>query len=96
MDGFLTKKTIKTVSEILESSRQRKKMVTNNYRIATRHYSYSVLRNQLTAIIRTFLGDSVEPLSSGMPSSGKDGYLFIDPHVVMYKRDDIKSCRRRA
>jgi glycosyltransferase involved in cell wall biosynthesis len=96
MDGFLSKKTIKSVSEILESSRQRKKMVANNYRIAARHYSYSVLRNQLTAIVRTFFGDSVEALSSGMPLSRKEGYLYIDPHVVMYKQDDIKSCRRRA
>jgi hypothetical protein len=53
---------IKNVVDILESSKRRKTMVNNNYQIATRHYSYSVLRNQLTAIIKTFFGDSVEPL----------------------------------
>ena len=96
MDGFLSKKTIKNVIDILESSKRRKKMVANNYQIATRHYSYSVLRNQLTAILRTFFGDSVKALSSGIPISQQEGYLYIDPHVVMYKRDDPKICRRRA
>lgn len=85
---------IENVVDILESSKRRKTMVNNNYQIATRHYSYSVLRNQLTAIIKTFFGDSVEPLSTKKTFPKTEGYLYIDPHVVMYKHNDANSCRR--
>ena len=93
MDGFLSKKTVINVKEILESSKRRKAMVTNNYQIATRHYSYSVLRNQLTAILKTFFGDSVGALSSKARYSKPEGYLYIDPQVVIYKHDDSDVCR---
>ena len=95
MDGFLSKKIVNDVIDILESSARRKKMVNNNYQIATRHYSYSVLRNQLTAILKMFFGDSVEALTARVPHSKSEGYLYIDPQVVMYKHNDDKSCRRR-
>ncbi len=93
MDGFLSKKTVKKVMAILESSQRRKAMVTNNYQIATRHYSYSVLRNQLTAILKTFFGDSVGALSAKAPYSKPEGNLDIKPQVVMYKHDDSDACR---
>ena len=70
-------------------------MVNNNYQIAARHYSYSVLRSQLTATIRMFFGDSVEPLTAKAPDSKNDGYVYIDPKVVMYKRYDSRNCRVR-
>ena len=92
MDGFLSKKTVKDVIEILESSKRRKAMVNSNYQIATRHYSYSVLRNQLTAILKTFFSDAVETLSARRPRSRPEGYLYIKPHVVMYKHDDSDAC----
>ncbi len=92
MDGFLSKKTVQEVMEILESSKRRKAMVTSNYQIATRHYSYSVLRNQLTAILKSFFGDSVAPLSARRSPSRPDGYLYFNPHVVMYKHDDSDAC----
>ena len=92
MDGFLSKRTVKDVVEILESSKRRKAMVNSNYQIATRHYSYSVLRNQLTAILKTFFGDSVGTLSAKRPRSRPEGYLYINPHVVMYKQDDSDAC----
>ncbi len=92
MDGFLSKKTVQAVIEILESSKRRKAMVNSNYQIATRHYSYSVLRNQLTAILKTFFGDSVDTLSARASRSRPDGYLYFNPHVVMYKQDDSDAC----
>jgi glycosyltransferase involved in cell wall biosynthesis len=94
MDGFLSKKTVNDVKDILESSKRRKAMVTANYQIASRHYSYSVLRNQLTAILKAFFGDSVNPLSARASDSKPEGYLYFDPQVVMYKHDDSDECRQ--
>ena len=71
-------------------------MVNNNYQIATRHYSYSVLRSQLTAIIRSFFGDSIEALTAKAPHTKPKGYLYMNSQVVMYKHYDSKKCRRRA
>ncbi len=93
MDGFLSKKTVKNVVEILESSKRRKKMVKNNYQIAQQHYSYSVLRNQLNAIVKSFFGDSVDPFSLKQPSSPPEGYLYIEPHMVAYKHIGSRNCR---
>jgi len=59
MDGFLTKKTVQKVKEILESSERRKTMVTINYEIAARHYSYTILRKHLNAIMMNFFGEYV-------------------------------------
>ncbi len=61
MDGFLTKKTVQTVKEILQSPERTEKMVTSNYEIAGRHYSYSVLRKGLNFILINFFGESVPP-----------------------------------
>jgi mannosylglucosylglycerate synthase len=57
MDGFITKKTVQKVKEILESRELRQKMVNNNYEVAWRHFSYFVLRNQLSAIINDFFNE---------------------------------------
>jgi len=95
MDGYLSKKTVQNVVELLESSRRRKKMVNNNYQIAARHYSYSVLRSQLTATIKIFFGDAVGPLRDKAPYSKKQGRLNIDPQMVMYKRYDSRNCLLR-
>ncbi len=96
MDGFLSKKTVQNVVDILYSTRRRKKMVQTNYQIAARHYSYSVLRNQLSAIIKSFFGDAVQTLTDNTPSRKSAGYLHIDPQMVMYTRYDRKQCRRRT
>jgi glycosyltransferase involved in cell wall biosynthesis len=56
MDGFLTKKTVKKVKEIMESPVPRENMVTANYEIATRYYSYAVLRRWLATLIANFFG----------------------------------------
>jgi len=93
MDGYLSKKAVREVAELLESTHRTNKMVNNNYRIATRHYSYSVLRSQLTAAIKMFFGDSIEPLKAQAPENDDQSYLYIDPQVVMFKRYDSRSCR---
>jgi glycosyltransferase involved in cell wall biosynthesis len=93
MDGFLSKKTVNNVREILESSKRRKAMVTSNYQIATRHYSYTVLRNQLTAILKTFFGDSVGALSAKAPDSRAEEDLYINPQVMTIKHDARDACR---
>jgi len=93
MDGYLSKKTVQAVVEILESSQRTQKMVNNNYQIAARHYSYSVLRSQLTAAIRMFFGDSVEPLAAKAFDSENEDFLFIDPRSLVYKHYDSQHCR---
>ncbi len=62
MDGFLSGKTVEHVKQILESPEQREQMVSHNYEIATRYYSYSILRNQINSILIRFFGDSVTML----------------------------------
>ena len=59
MDGFLTKKTVQKIREILESPERREKMVNHNYEIATRYYSYSVLTRWLNSLIINFFGIEV-------------------------------------
>jgi glycosyltransferase involved in cell wall biosynthesis len=64
MDGFLSKKTIHKVRKILESREQREKMVNFNYKVASRHYSYSILRSKFSAILNDFLGEPEQQLPS--------------------------------
>jgi len=59
MDGFLTKKEVKKVREILENQESRKKMVYHNYEIAKRHYSYEFLRRRLDFLITYFFGTAL-------------------------------------
>ncbi len=56
MDGFLTKKTVKKVRDLLESPERIEDMVTTNYEIATRYYSYAVLRRWLNTLLVNFFG----------------------------------------
>jgi hypothetical protein len=92
MDGFLSKKTVQSVIDILESSKRRKKMINGNYNIAAQHYSYSVLRNQLSAIMKSFFGDGVEQLAAKAHPAKPKGYLYINSHQVMYKHINSKRC----
>jgi glycosyltransferase involved in cell wall biosynthesis len=59
MDGFLTRKTVQKVKEILESPEKREKLVNKNYEIAARHYSYNELEKRLNAIMMNFFGEYV-------------------------------------
>ncbi len=56
MDGFLTKRVVHEVREILENPQRRKQMVAHNYAVATRHYSYAVLRKRLNFLMGNFFG----------------------------------------
>ncbi len=56
MDGFLTKKVVQAVREILENPRRWKQIVEHNYEVATRHYSYAVLRKRLNFLLGNFFG----------------------------------------
>ncbi|MDY6791089.1 MAG: glycosyltransferase family 4 protein [Thermodesulfobacteriota bacterium] len=85
MDGFLTKKTVEKIKSILQSPERREQMVNYNYKIAARHYSYSVLCNQLNAALRSFFGNSVVQLSRATQISENNVHLDIEPHLVMYQ-----------
>jgi hypothetical protein len=56
MDGFLTKKNVQQVKEILNSSQTKEQMINHNYETAKRHYSYALLRRWLSAILINFFG----------------------------------------
>jgi mannosylglucosylglycerate synthase len=56
MDGFLTKRAVRLVREILESPEKCEQMVQHNYEIAKRHYSYSVLRKHLGFLLMNIYG----------------------------------------
>lgn len=63
IDGFLSKKTVHKVKEILEYPQRREKMVNFNYKIASRHYSYSVLRDLFGIVMNDFSEDSEQQIS---------------------------------
>ena len=56
MDGYLTKKNVQDVKDILQSPERRTKMVESNYAIAARHYSYAMLRRWLGTLMVNFFG----------------------------------------
>lgn len=56
MDGYLTKINVLEVREILTSSARRDQMVKTNYEIATRYYSFAVLRRWLNTLLVNFFG----------------------------------------
>ena len=72
MDGFLSKRTVENVREILKSPALQEKMVALNYEIASRHYSYSVLRNHLNPIVNKIIGESEQRLSNISTSQDTD------------------------
>ena len=92
MDGFLSKKTVQSVIDILESSKRRNKMVNGNYAIAAQHYSYSVLRNQLSAIMTSFFADGVKKLRAKTRPKKSKGYRSASSKQIMYKHYNSKSC----
>jgi glycosyltransferase involved in cell wall biosynthesis len=86
MDGFLSRKTVQCVKEIMDSPKRREQMVNYNYEVAARHYSYSVLRNRLNDIMSYFFGDSVKQLSGKAQSPKNKNYLNIEPRQTLQKR----------
>jgi glycosyltransferase involved in cell wall biosynthesis len=82
MDGFLSKKTVQDVREILEQPVRREKMVNLNYEVASRHYSYSVLRNHINTIMNDFYSESEQRLSNKLSDRHNVIYLKTDPPPV--------------
>jgi mannosylglucosylglycerate synthase len=74
MDGFLTQKTVHQAKEIIESSDLKEKMVNTNYKVAARHYSYTVLRSQLNAILKDL----------SFPPDRQPSNKASDSHHVIY------------
>jgi len=56
MDGYLTRKTVQKVREVLKSPERREKMVNTNYEIAGRYYSFAMLRRWLNTLLANFFG----------------------------------------
>ncbi len=93
MDGFLSNKTIQNVKEILESPTRREKMVNHNYEVASRHYSYSVLRNQISTIMNDFFSEYEQPHSNKLSGRHNIVYLKTDPPPV--KSDSLYGEHKR-
>lgn len=56
MDGFLTGNTVEQVKDVLSSPERRQQMVDHNYKVATRYYSYAVLKRWLNTLLSNFFG----------------------------------------
>ncbi|SFN10431.1 glycosyltransferase family 4 protein [Thermodesulforhabdus norvegica] len=56
MDGFLTKKNVEEVRKILYNPDYCREMVEHNYEVASRHFSYTVLKKRLQSILVYFFG----------------------------------------
>jgi glycosyltransferase involved in cell wall biosynthesis len=86
MDGFLSKETVHEAKKILDSTLLRQQMVNRNYEVASRHYSYAVLRNRFSAIMNDFFNDQeLEPLCQ--PSEQQNViYLQIDSSRLQHNK----------
>ena len=85
MDGFLSKKTVQSVIEILESPERREKMVDYNYKVAARHFSYSVLRTRLNAILNYFYGNTIQGLSGKAAFGPDETAMVIEPPHALHQ-----------
>lgn len=85
MDGYISKKTVQSVKEILESPERRNHMVEFNYEVALRHYSYAALRNQLNDIMTNFFGNTVKHLSDKTQRPPSDHTLTLHPQDAIHK-----------
>ena len=56
IDRFLTGETVRKVKEILNSPGKNKDMVNLNYKIASRHYSFTELRKYLSGLVVSIFG----------------------------------------
>jgi len=90
MDGYISKKTVQLVREILESPERKKRMVDFNYEVATRHYSYSVLRNQLNEIMTNFFGNTVKHLEDKTQSPPRKVSMKIHSLQAIHKHTETQ------
>lgn len=56
-DGFVTPETVTRAREILQQPELAAPMVETNYRLATKHYSFAVLRRQLETLLAQLFGE---------------------------------------
>ena len=56
MDGFLTRRNVAMVREILQDPERRRRMVETNYAVGARHFSFAVLRKHLNYLMINFFG----------------------------------------
>ncbi|QDU64684.1 Alpha-D-kanosaminyltransferase [Planctomycetes bacterium Pan216] len=56
MNGFITKQVVDSVRRLLTNPEYRAEMVEHNYAVASRFFSYSVLRRKLRALVTNFTG----------------------------------------
>jgi len=82
MNGFISKEIVENIREILESDERRTQMVNLNYEIAKRHFSYSVLRNKLAAIMEDFFGDAAQPVEKRIEYPQNVVHLQLDEHKM--------------
>lgn len=57
MDNFISSRTIEFTEKVISDKELAKEMADINYALGLRYYSYSVLRNQLKAVLTRHLGD---------------------------------------
>lgn len=57
MDGYITNAFVRDVQKLLDNEAYRNHVIRNNYRIATRFYSYQVLNRKLHALIANLRGN---------------------------------------
>ena len=87
MDGFLSKNTVQKARKILESRERRQKMVNNNYEVAWRYYSYSVLRNRFSIIMNDFFAEpEQQKLSNKLSDQQRVIYLNNDQIPAQYNQ----------
>jgi len=96
MDGYLSKETVRKVRRTLESSGKRREMADLNYRIATRHYSYSVLREHLNSLLASFFGNDVRLLREQPQTPRHDNILHIDPRSMTCQFYNSENCHMGA
>ena len=80
MDGFLTKQTVRQIKETIESCELKEKMVNTNYEVASRHYSYTILQNQLNTIMKD---------SYFLPERQPSNKASDSHHVIYLNRADF-------
>ena len=56
MNGIVTRAVVNEARKILEDPVYRQQMVDHNYDVARRHFSYTVLRRKLRALVTTYTG----------------------------------------
>lgn len=56
IDGYVTRKAVAQVREVLENPERRRQMVEHNYEVASRFFSYEVLRRRLRTLITNITG----------------------------------------